>query len=138
MTTKSIPANLLLIGILGTSLPLHAVEPQPSPEEVLKGLQKFYAKTARPDGSFQPGVDPDYRGMSDCAYSDLAAITYAVTLHKTFGWKLPFEEKTIALLLSRQKSSGEFVNVAGTVLPESPAGKTYNTTQALVALRLWE
>ena len=38
-------------------------------------------------------------------------------------------------LLSRQKPSGEFVNVAGTVDPASPQGRTYNTTQALVALR---
>lgn len=107
----------------------------PDAQAVLGGLREFYAKTARPDGSFQPGVDPDYRGMSDSAYSDLAAVTYACTIHKTFGWKLPHEEKTIEFLLSRQKESGEFVNVAGTVDPTSPQGRTYNTTQALVALR---
>jgi geranylgeranyl transferase type-2 subunit beta len=101
---------------------------------VLAGLREFYSKTARLDGSFQPGIDPDYRGMSDSAFSDLAAVTYACTIHKTFGWKLPQEEQTIELLLSRQKESGEFVNVAGTVDPASPQGRTYNTTQALVAL----
>jgi geranylgeranyl transferase type-2 subunit beta len=129
--------NLTLALIVATisTTSLGADEPKPaSPEEVLKGLQQFYAKTARPDGSFQPGVDPDYRGMSDAAYSDLAAITYAVTIHKTFGWKLPHEDKTISLLLSRQKPTGEFVNLSGTVRPESAEGKTYNTTQALVAL----
>jgi geranylgeranyl transferase type-2 subunit beta len=73
--------------------------------------------------------------MSDSAYSDLSAVTYAVTIHKTFGWKLPYKEKTIAFLLGRQKSTGEFINVAGTVKPSSAEGKTYNTTQALVALR---
>ena len=46
---------------------------------ILAGLKEFYAKTARPDGSFQPGLDPDYLGMSDSAYSDLAAVTYACT-----------------------------------------------------------
>lgn len=56
---------------------------------MLRGLQEFYRKTARPDWSFQTGIDPNYRGMSDAAYSDLAAVTYAVTIHKTFGWKLP-------------------------------------------------
>ena len=113
-----------------------AGEPAPAgPEAVLKGLRAFYQKTAQPDGSFRPGIDSDYRGMSDAAYSDLAAVTYAVTLHKTFGWKLPFEDKTVAFLLDRQKPSGEFVNVAGTVSPTSAEGKTYNTTQALVALR---
>jgi geranylgeranyl transferase type-2 subunit beta len=106
----------------------------PDAQTVLSGLREFYAKTARPDGSFQPGVDPDYRGMSDSAFSDLAAVTYACTIHKTFGWKLPHEEKTIEFLLSRQKESGDFFNVAGTVDPASPQGRTYNTTQALVAL----
>jgi len=66
---------------------------------VLDGLRDFYHKTARPDGSFAPGIDPNYPGMSDCAYSDLAAVTYAVTIHRTFGWKLPFEKNTIAFLL---------------------------------------
>ena len=106
-----------------------------APEEVLRGLRAFYEKTARPDGSFQPGIDPEYLGMSDCAYSDLAAVTYACTIHKTFGWRLPHEAKTIDFLLGRQKETGEFVNTAGTVDPASPQGKVYNTTQALVALR---
>jgi WD40 repeat protein len=105
------------------------------PQVVLRGLREFYAKSAKDDGSFQPGVDPKYQGMSDSAFSDLAAITYACTIHKSFGWELPHQEKTVELLLSRQKPSGEFVNVAGTVDPASPQGRTYNTTQALVALR---
>jgi geranylgeranyl transferase type-2 subunit beta len=105
-----------------------------SPEEVLSGLRRFFAATARPDGSFQPGIDPEYRGMSDSAYSDLAAVTYAATLHRTFGWKLPHEERTIEFLLGRQQPNGDFFNLAGTVDPRSPDGRTYNTTQGLVAL----
>jgi|GEM_PF-459160 len=107
---------------------------QPTAADVLASLRHFYQVTARPDGSFQPGVDPDYRGMSDSAYSDLAAITYAVTVSKTFGWKLPREQQTGEFLLSRQKPNGDFFNVAGTVDPDSPEGRTYNTTQGLVAL----
>ncbi len=114
--------------------PTWADKPAPTPGEILRGLQDFYRKTARPDGSFQPGVDPKYRGMSDAAYSDLAAVTYAVTIHKTFGWKLPDEAKTAEFLLARQKPDGDFFNVAGTVAPDSPEGRTYNTTQGLVAL----
>ncbi len=72
--------------------------PLPAAAEILSGLQEFYKQTARPDGSFQPGVDPTYRGMSDSAYSDLAAVTYAVTMHKTFGWTLPHEAKTAEFL----------------------------------------
>jgi geranylgeranyl transferase type-2 subunit beta len=106
----------------------------PTAAEVLAGLRAFYQRTARADGSFQPGIDPDYRGMSDCAASDLAAVTYAVTIHKTFGWQLPHEAKTTEFLLSRQQADGAFVNVAGTVDPKSPEGRTYNTTQGLVAV----
>lgn len=112
----------------------HAGPPAPSAGEVLAGLKDFYHKTARPDGSFQPGVDPAYRGLSDAAYSDLAAVTYAVTIHKTFGWTLPHEDRTAAFLLARQKPSGAFFNVGGTVQADSPEGRTYNTTQGLVAL----
>ena len=107
---------------------------RPTADQVLRGLQDFYRRTARPDGSFQNGIDPEYRGISDAAYSDLAAVTYAVTLHKTFGWKLPFESRTGEFLLGRQKANGDFFNVAGTVAPDSPDGRVYNTTQGLVAL----
>jgi prenyltransferase beta subunit len=108
---------------------------EPTPEAVLAGVKQFLRKTARPDGSFRPGTDPDYRGMSDSAYSDLAPITYAVIVSRTFGWELPYQEKTKQLLLARQRRGGEFVNVAGTVDPASPAGRAYNTTMALMALR---
>jgi geranylgeranyl transferase type-2 subunit beta len=108
---------------------------EPAPEDVLKGVRRFFAKTAKADGSFRPGTDPDYEGMSDSAYSDLAPVAYAVVIHRTFGWKLPHEEKTKSFLLARQRKDGAFVNVAGTVDPKSPAGRAYNTTMAVMALR---
>jgi geranylgeranyl transferase type-2 subunit beta len=98
-------------------------------------VRAFFRQTARPDGSFRPGLDPAYEGMSDSAFSDLAPVTYAVILHKTFGWPLPDEEKTRQFLLSRQREDGAFVNVAGTVDPKSPQARAYNTTMAIVALR---
>jgi geranylgeranyl transferase type-2 subunit beta len=106
----------------------------PRPDDVLKGVRNFFERTAREDGSFPPGIDPDYQGMSDSAMSDLAPVTYAVILHKTFGWKLPHEEKTRALLLARQQEDGAFINVRGTGDPKSPLARVYNTTQGLVAL----
>src|SRR5262249_5345872 len=60
--------------------------------------------------------------------------SYAVVLHKTFGWKLPHEEKTKAWLLKRQQPDGAFVNAQGTLDPKSSAARLYNTTQGLVAL----
>jgi prenyltransferase beta subunit len=130
MTVLSMAASCPIIP------PIRAAQARSAaPKEVLGGLHKFFAKTARPDGSFANGLDPQYRGMSDSAYSDLAAVTYAVTLHKTFGWKLPHEEATRRFLLSRQQPNGDFFNVAGTVDPKSAEGRVYNTTQGIVALR---
>lgn len=126
----------VLLAALGLVLPAAHVcaAEQPSAEQVLRGLKEFWEKTAQPDGSFRPGVDPHYLGMSDSALSDLAPVTYAVTLHKTLGWKLPHEERTRALLLSRQGKDGAFVNVGGNGDPRAPLTRLYNTTQGLVAL----
>jgi geranylgeranyl transferase type-2 subunit beta len=104
------------------------------PADVLAGLRDFYRKTAQADGSFRSGIDPKYEGMADSAGSDMAAVTYAVVLHKTFGWKLPDEAKTSAWLLGRQKKDGAFVNQRGTLDPGSAGARLYNTTQGLVAL----
>jgi geranylgeranyl transferase type-2 subunit beta len=125
---------LVLATLSVASLVGRAQSATPRPEDVLAGLRDFYQKTARADGSFRPGVDPLYGGMSDSAASDLAPVTYAVIIHKTLGWKLPHEERTVAFLLGRQHEDGAFVNVAGTNDPKSAAARIYNTTQGLVAL----
>jgi prenyltransferase beta subunit len=104
-------------------------------DEVLAAVRTFFQKTALPDGSFRPGIDPAYQGYSDTEYSDLAAITYAVVLHKTFGWELPHDAKTRELLLSRQQNDGAFVNVGGSAEPQTSQARLYNTTQGLVAMR---
>jgi len=128
------PAALLL-GAIVVACPATSAEPsKATPEEVLSGLKSFIEKCARPDGSIQPNTDPKYKGMSDSALSDLAPLTYAVTLSKTFGWKLPHEERTRDLLLARQQPDGAFVNAAGTGDPKAPLTRLYNTTQAVVAL----
>lgn len=102
--------------------------------EILAGVRSFFQKTAGADGSFRPGIDPQYPGMADTAYSDLAAATYAAILHRTFGWPLPHEAKTREFFLSRQRADGAFYNVGGTVDPRTSAARLYNTTQGLVAL----
>jgi geranylgeranyl transferase type-2 subunit beta len=127
-------AALLVAAVAVVPAPADEPASQPTPDEVLSGLKGFYAKTVKPDGSFRPGVDPSYEGMSDSAFSDLAPVAYAVVIHKTFGWKLPDEKKTTEFLLGRQQKDGAFVNVAGTVDPKSPVGRAYNTTMALMAL----
>ena len=84
MTHRARLTSFLVLAafVLGPTLTMQAAEsptPSPSADEVLQGFRRFFAKTARADGSFQNGIDPNYRGMSDSAYSDLAAVTYAVT-----------------------------------------------------------
>jgi geranylgeranyl transferase type-2 subunit beta len=126
---------LLALLVLGpwtfAAAPPHA---PPTPAEVLAGVRAFFARTASADGSFRPGIDPDYEGMADTAYSDLAAATYAVVLHRTFGWKLPDEKRTAAFFHSRQRSDGAFFNIKGTVSSKSAQARVYNTTQGIVAL----
>lgn len=101
---------------------------------VLAGVRSFFARTACDDGSFRPGIDPTYPGMADSAYSDLAPVTYAVILHKTFGWQLPREAQTRDFLLARQQDDGAFRNERGTADPRSAQARVYNTTQGVVAL----
>jgi geranylgeranyl transferase type-2 subunit beta len=125
---------LLLAAFAGSTAVAAEQSAAPTAADVLAGLRAFYQKTALKDGSFRPGVDPAYEGMSDSAYSDLAPATYAVILHKTFGWRLPHEEATRKWFLSRQQPDGAFVNVAGTVNPKSAQARVYNTTQGIVAL----
>jgi geranylgeranyl transferase type-2 subunit beta len=133
MNRKPTRTALLTVLVPLCAAPAGAAE-RATPADVLAGLRDFYKKTARDDGSFRPGIDPDYEGLSDSAASDLAPVTYAVVLHKTFGWPLPDEKKTIAFLKGRQNENGAFFNVAGTNDPKSPSARVYNTTQGLVAL----
>jgi len=129
---------MLKYTILLASLTLPGVSAageEPSAADVLKGLQLFTEKTALSDGSFRPGVDPEYKGMADSAYSNLAPVTYAIVIHRTFGWKLPHEGQTLTWISARQQRDGAFTHTAGTVDPKSAPGRVYNTTMALMALR---
>jgi hypothetical protein len=127
---------VLLAAILPVTSVAAADEPaaKVTPLEVLDALKAFWEKTALPDGSFWSGIDPDYKGLSDSALSDLAPLTYAVTLHQTFGLKLPYEVKTLANLLARQKEDGAFYHAQGAGDAKAPLMRVYNTTQGLVAL----
>jgi prenyltransferase beta subunit len=126
--------STILLAFLLTATPQATGGEKPTAADVLKGLQAFTKTTALKDGSFRPGVDPDYKGMSDSAYSNLAPVTYAVVIHRTFGWKLPNEDQTMTWIIYRQQKDGAFLNTAGTVDPKSAQGRVYNTTMALMAL----
>ncbi len=103
---------------------------------VLNGVQDFIHRVANPDGSFRPGIDPAYRGISDTGLSGIAAPAYATILCRTFGWDLPYPDETREFFLSAQKPDGAFYHTTGSMDPEAPLSKLYNTTQSIVALRL--
>jgi prenyltransferase beta subunit len=108
----------------------------PAARDVLAGVQTFLHKVANPDGSFRPGIDPGYPGNSDTAASGIASPAYASILSATFGWDLPYPEKTRKFILSCQKPDGAFYAPTGNMDPETPLAKLYNTLQSLIILRL--
>jgi geranylgeranyl transferase type-2 subunit beta len=118
----------------GLSLGLNSCN-NPS-KEVLDGVRSFIKSVANPDGSFRPGIDPGYPGTSDTGLSGIAAPAYATILSSTFGWTLPYPEKTIEFLTSCQKSDGAFYAPTGSMDQNGPLAKLYNTTQGIVSLRL--
>ena len=105
-------------------------------DDVLKGVQTFIHRIAKNDGTFQPGIDPEYPGISDTNMSGMAAPTYATILCKTFGWTLPYPDETKDFFLRSQKPDGAFYPPTGTMDPNSPQAKCYNTAQSIVSLKL--
>ncbi len=101
-----------------------------------KEFRRFLQQTALKDGSFQPGIDPAYKGYSDTQLSGIAAPTYVTLLSETFGWPLPYPEATKEFFYSSQKPDGAFYHKTGEMDPNSPLAKLYNTAQSLVALRV--
>jgi prenyltransferase beta subunit len=95
----------------------------------------FIRRCARQDGGYAPSPDPDYAGNSDTGLSDLAAVTYAATLAKTMGWRLPHQKRSVQFIQRHQQVDGSFINLAGKMDPKSNLALLYNTVQGVVALR---
>lgn len=95
----------------------------------------FIARCRREGGSYAASPDPDYRGNSDTASSDLAAVTYAVVLLKTLGETPPRAGEIVDFVQDHQTPRGPFVNKAGKFDAGAELAVLYNTTQGAVALR---
>ena len=95
----------------------------------------FIRRCARPDGGYAPSPDSTYAGRSDTGASDLAAVTYAATLAKTMGWRLPEADRSVEFIQRHQQPDGTFINLGGTMDPKSNLAVLYNTVQGVVALR---
>jgi geranylgeranyl transferase type-2 subunit beta len=105
---------------------------------LLGGIKDFLYRVANEDGSFRPGIDPDYKGTSDTGLSGIAAPTYATILCTTFGWSLPYPDRTKSFFISCQKPDGAFYPPTGSMDPDAPLSRLYNTVQGVVSLRLLE
>src|SRR5262249_21779699 len=57
-------SHLRLLALLLLAAPPTLAAAEPTPEQVRAGVRAFFAKTAAADGSFRPGLDPDYEGMA--------------------------------------------------------------------------
>ncbi len=95
----------------------------------------FVRRCARRDGGYAPSPEPGYAGNSDTGSSDLAAVTYAATLAKTMGWRLPHPGRSIQFIERHQQADGSFINFEGKMDPKSDLAQLYNTVQGVVALR---
>jgi prenyltransferase beta subunit len=105
-------------------------------DELLRGVQDFLHRVANTDGSFRPGIAPDYKGTSDTGLSGMAAPAYATILSRTFGWSLPYPEETKGFLSSCQQRDGAFYPPTGSMDQKSPLARLYNTVQGIISLRL--
>lgn len=108
--------------------------PDPS-SQISRATFKFIQRCARRDGGYAPSPDPHYAGNSDTGSSDLAAVTYAATLAKTMGWRLPHVARSVAFVQRHQQPDGSFRNFEGKMDPGSDLAILYNTVQGVVALR---
>jgi geranylgeranyl transferase type-2 subunit beta len=104
--------------------------------DLLKGVRDFLQRVASKDGSFRPGIAPDYKGTSDTGLSGMAAPAYATIICKTFGWSLPYPEETTGFFFSCQQPDGAFYAPTGSMDQNSPLARLYNTVQGVVSLRL--
>jgi len=118
---------------IGVRRPASAAER--TPPRVAEETFAFIRRCARRDGGYAPSPDPAYPGNSDTGSSDLAAVTYAATLAKTMGWRLPHSERSSEFIQRHQQADGSFINLAGKMDPKSDLAVLYNTVQGVVALR---
>ena len=118
-----------------TGFPRRALPVALPPQSIADQTLAFIRRCARPDGGYSPSPDPAYAGNSDTGSSDLAGVTYAATLAKTMGWRLPHPKRSVDFIQRHQQPDGSFVNRAGKMDPKSDLAILYNTVQGVVALR---
>ena len=123
------------VGLYGNAFASQKAMPSENGEQIKENVFAFLQKCARQDGGYAPSPDPKYHGNSDTGESDLAAVTYAAVLAKTFGRKLPHSDRSAEFIQKHQQPDGMFVNHEGNLDPKADLAVLYNTTQGVVSLR---
>src|SRR5690242_2195037 len=121
--------------LYGTTLVSEHGFPASEGARIRDGAFAFLQKCARKDGGYNPSPESSYRGSSDTAESDLAAVTYAAVLAKTFQRRLPAGARSAEFIQSDQQSDGVFANREGNLDPKADLAILYNTVQGAVGLR---
>lgn len=139
---EALRKGLLVAGSIGAAAGLYGkgrlLAKTFSPAEGVRIREEVFAflqKCARKDGGYNPSPDPRYHGNSDTAESDLAAVTYAAVLAKTFQRKLPGSARSAEFIQGHQQPDGVFVNHQGDLDPKADLAILYNTVQGVVGLR---
>ncbi|HET6384658.1 MAG TPA: prenyltransferase/squalene oxidase repeat-containing protein [Armatimonadota bacterium] len=102
--------------------------------ETIKTAEDFVRRCRRDDGGYAPSPDPAYPGFSDTRLSDLAAVTYAAVLARTFGWDMQDPDRSVEYIRERQQPDGSYAHQVGEMDPGEDLAILYNTTQVVVAL----
>ncbi len=131
------PCALAATETEGESAPAHGRDGQQivNGKHIKDTALAFIQRCSRQDGGYSPSLNRRYKGSSDTAESDLAAVTYAATLARPEGWKLPHRAKSADFIQRHQQPDGIFVNHSGDMDPKSDLAILYNTVQGVVGLR---
>ena len=130
--------GIRLVAVLALLLCGRPCDPRgPAPavtlREVLDGLQAFYRKTVMPDGSFRPGVDPDYRGMADMPSATWRRSPTPSFCTKRSAGTCPTNRRPRRTSWPARRRTAPFSRPRHR-RPGGAATRVYNTTQELVAL----
>ena len=107
---------------------------RPRPTAFSPACADFYKITANDDGSFRPGVVPDYKGMADTPPAIWPRSLMPSFCTKHSAGNCPTSKRRSRSCNRGNRRIAQFFNVNGTNKPESPSARIYNTTQGIVAL----
>lgn len=106
-------------------------------DDVALKIGRYILACARGDGGLNPNPCPAYRGRSDTSFSDIAAVSYALILEETLGFRVLNREKTLRFLNRCRGNDGLYHSIRRfKKTGETPYLRIYNTLQARLGMRI--